>query len=51
MVRTINGVMANTVTVSATQGEKVTVEYSYIGQNSVSRENDTTILFMERWNS
>ncbi len=32
-IRTVNGCVANTVTVNATQGEKVTVDVDYIGQS------------------
>ncbi len=32
-VRTINGCVANTVTINATQGEKVSVDVDYIGQS------------------
>jgi len=43
-VRTINGIIPNTVTVSATQGEKVSVEYGYIGQTLVYSSGATTAL-------
>ncbi len=43
-VRTVNGVVPNTVTISATQGEKVTVEYNYIGQTLVFGSGATTAL-------
>ena len=44
LVRTIKGVVPNTVTVSASQGEKVSVEYNYIGQELVFSSGATTAL-------
>ncbi len=43
-IRTINGIIPNTVTIAATQGEKVNVEYNYIGQTLVFGSGTTTAL-------
>jgi len=43
-IRTINGVIGNTVTIAATQGEKVTVEFGYTGQTLVFGSGTTTAL-------
>lgn len=55
-IRTINGCVPNTVTISATRGEKVTAEIDYMGQTltvssgtTTSLTEDTTIPYL--WDS
>jgi hypothetical protein len=41
-IRTVNGAVPNTTTITATQGEKITVDLDYVGQTLVSSSGTTT---------